>query len=48
MLVEIGGVFVLNTLIHMEFMLSKALISVLVLILNYVFSQFLIFRKSTC
>lgn len=48
MFIEIGGVFVLNTLLQMEFMLSKGLMNVIVLILNYVLSQFLIFRKSTC
>ncbi len=47
MFIEIGGVFVLNTIIHKEVMLSKALMNVIVLILNYVLSQFLIFKRTT-
>ncbi|MCT4686977.1 GtrA family protein [Vallitalea sp.] len=43
MLIEIGGVFVLTSL-RMEAIISKMIISVLVLILNYLFSQFLVFR----
>jgi len=43
MLIEIGGVFVLTSL-RIEAMISKIIISVLVLILNYLFSQFLVFR----
>lgn len=43
MLIEIGGVFVLTSL-KIEAMISKIIISVAVLVLNYLFSQFLVFR----
>lgn len=42
--IETGGVFVLAW-IGMPDMLGKAVIQLLVLILNYIFSRFLVFRK---
>ena len=46
MLIEIGGVFVLYTLLKVEAMLSKILVSVLILILNYILSRFIVFRNT--
>lgn len=45
MLVEIGGVWLMVEFLHMNDYLSKFLIQFIVLILNYVFSKFLIFTK---
>lgn len=46
-LLEIGGMFMMVTLLSMEAMLSKVLISILVTILNYVISQFWVFKEVT-
>lgn len=45
MFVEVGGVWLMVELIHMNDYLSKFLIQFIVLALNYVFSKFLIFTK---
>lgn len=44
MFIEIGGVFVLYTLLVLDAMLSKIIISIFVLILNYILSQYFIFK----
>jgi putative flippase GtrA len=46
MVIEVGGVFVLTSL-KIEAMISKVIINVVVLILNYLFSQFLVFRTDS-
>lgn len=43
MLVEIGGVWLFVTVIQMNDMLGKAMVQVVVLVLNYVFSRFFVF-----
>lgn len=45
MIIEVGGVFVLTSWLQMEAMISKVIITVVVLILNYLFAQLLVFRK---
>lgn len=42
--VEVSGMFLLVTILRVDAMLSKVLISVLVIILNYVISQFFVFK----
>ncbi len=46
MVVEIGGVFLFITYWKMDPMLSKVTVSILVIVLNYVFSQYLVFRNT--
>ena len=46
MLIEVVGFFVLETLLGIEAMISKILINIVVLILNYLFSKLLVFRQS--
>jgi len=48
MIIEIAGVFILIEFIHLGPVLSKALISVLVVIFNYLAFQFFIFRSKPC
>ena len=45
MLVEAGGFFALHSLMHLGSMWAKLAISVVVLVLNYVLSKLIIFRK---
>ena len=45
MLLEIGGFSLLYEVFHAPYMLAKVFISVLILVLNYVFSKLLVFRK---
>mgnify|MGYP003296956785 CR=1 FL=1 len=42
---NLAALFVMAELLHMEFFICKLLISVVVVILNYVFSKILIFAK---
>ena len=44
MLIEVGGVFI-ATLLKLDAMLSKIALNVIVLVLNYVFSKWFVFRK---
>lgn len=49
MAVEVGGVWFFAEIIHMNDMLGKVITQFVVLILNYIFSKFLVFtsgRKS--
>ncbi len=45
MLIEVGGFSLLYEILHINYMLAKVCISVLILVLNYVFSKLLVFRK---
>ncbi|GKX28583.1 membrane protein [Vallitalea longa] len=45
MLIEVGGVYVLTSWLQIEAMISKVIISIIVLVLNYLFAQLLVFRK---
>ncbi len=45
MLLEVGGFSLLYELLHCPEMLAKVIISVVILVLNYVFSKLLVFRK---
>ena len=45
MVVEVGGVWLMVDMLHINDYLSKFLIQFIVLALNYVFSKFLIFTK---
>ena len=45
MIVEVGGVWLMADVIHMNDYLAKFLIQFIVLVLNYVFSKFLVFSK---
>ncbi len=44
-LLEIGGVFLLATVLHYNKMFSKAAISILVIIANYIISQYFVFNQ---
>lgn len=45
MLVEVGGVWLLVSVVRMNDLVSKILITVLVLVLNYLLSKFLVFEN---
>lgn len=45
MVIEVGGVWLMADVIHMNDYIAKFLIQFIVLALNYVFSKFLIFTK---
>ncbi len=45
MLIEIGGVFFFCTVLHFEPLIVKIALNVVVIVLNYVFSKFIVFRK---
>lgn len=45
MLIEVGGVFVLYSILNIDELVSKLIINVIVLILNYIISKFLVFKK---
>ena len=45
MIIEVGGVWLLADIIHMNDYIAKFLIQFIVLALNYIFSKFLIFTK---
>ena len=45
MLIEVGGVFVLYSILRIDELISKLIINVIVLILNYIISKFLVFKK---
>jgi putative flippase GtrA len=47
MIVEVGGVWLMADILKMNDYLAKFLIQFIVLVLNYVFSKFLIFTKKT-
>ncbi len=44
-LINLAALFILVDLMHMEFFVCKLLISVVVVVLNYVFSKLLIFKN---
>ena len=46
MLIEIAGVWFLVELIHMQDMLGKLFIQFVVIVLNYLFSKFFVFKKN--
>lgn len=46
MLIEIVGVFALVDLIGIDDMVSKLIIQIVVLVLNYIFSKLIVFKKS--
>ncbi|MDD2957053.1 MAG: GtrA family protein [Lachnospiraceae bacterium] len=46
MVIEIGGVWFLAEVIHMNDMIGKLIIQFVVLALNYLFSKFLVFTKN--
>ena len=43
MVIEVGGVWLLAEILHMNDMLSKFLTQFIVLVLNYIFSKFFVF-----
>lgn len=45
LLVEVGGVWFLVSIVGIDDLLSKMLITVMVLVLNYILSKFLVFRS---
>ena len=45
MLIEVGGVFLATLFFHFDAMISKIIINIVVLILNYVFSKCFVFQK---
>ena len=45
MLLESGGFYVLFNLLHINKYISKISITVIVVILNYIFSKFIVFKK---
>lgn len=45
MIIEVGGVFIMADLLAMNDYVAKFLIQFIVLVLNYVFSKFLVFSK---
>ena len=46
MLFEIVAFFILNTLLQIEGMISKALVSLVVIVLNYITSKLFVFREN--
>ena len=46
MLIEIGGFFLLYTIISIPFLISKCSITILVIILNFFISKFFAFKNS--
>ena len=44
MVIEVGGVWLMADVLHVNDLVGKLIIQVVVLILNYVFSKFLIFK----
>lgn len=44
-LFEIGAFFILNELIKMDGLISKAIVSVFVIIMNYIMSKIVVFKK---
>lgn len=47
MVIEVGGVFLLYSILHVDEMVSKLATQVLVLISNYLISKLLVFKKKT-
>ncbi|MBQ9860273.1 MAG: GtrA family protein [Clostridia bacterium] len=47
MVIEVGGVFVLYSLLHVHELVSKVATQVIVLIANYVISKLLVFKNQT-
>lgn len=45
MVIEVGGLWLFTTVFHMNDFLGKFIIQFVVLILNYIFSKFLVFTK---
>lgn len=45
MVIEVGGLWMMTSLLHMNDFLGKFIIQFIVLVLNYVFSKFLVFTK---
>lgn len=45
MVIEVGGVWLMADVLHINDMLAKFVIQFIVLVLNYIFSKFLVFRK---
>jgi putative flippase GtrA len=45
MVIEVVGVYCMTSMIHMNDFLSKFLIQFIVLVLNYIFSKFLVFKR---
>ena len=45
MVIEVGGLWMMTSLFHMNDFLGKFVIQFSVLVLNYVFSKFLVFTK---
>lgn len=45
MIIEVGGLWFATSIIHMNDFLGKFMIQFVVLILNYIFSKFLVFAK---
>lgn len=45
MVIEVGGLWMMTSLFHMNDFLGKFIIQFIVLVLNYVFSKFLVFTK---
>lgn len=46
MVIEVGGVWFLADVVHMNDMWGKLFIQFVILVLNYVFSRFLVFKKN--
>lgn len=47
MVIEVGGVFVLYSLLHIHELVSKVATQVIVLIANYIISKLLVFKNRT-
>ncbi len=45
MLIEVLGYFILYSLLHIDALISKILVNIVVLITNYMLSKFVVFRK---
>ena len=45
MVIEVGGVWLMADIIHMNDLFAKFVVQFVVLVLNYVFSKFLVFTK---
>ncbi len=45
-LVEVGGVFLMVNILKLDPMLSKVMLSVIVIVLNYIISHFFVFKEA--
>ena len=45
MIIEVGGVWLMAEVMHINDLIAKFVIQFIILVLNYIFSKFLVFTK---